>query len=485
MRLGVLVNLAVILAVSGALLFIVFSASIRRTVLEDRMRQAQAMGEMLEQHMLGFHSTSDMWAWIRRTCTSASDSGVLLYDSQGRIVGGCSNRAELPKPDVASPETTIQVAGRGLPGSLFKGTSVIVDVKGDFLQGVKVVRYILEVSPSVFAAGSKFVAAYLLLTQMALFFMGYVLFHRTVIGPIRETARIAGNASGITAVEDVSGSLRWKGDIQRIASSLRAMIIKIVEDREKMKALVDELRQSNRELEAAQQGLIRSEKMASVGRLAAGLAHEVGNPLQILMGYVELLQREADPDSRADIHPRMEAELKRIHTIIQRLLEFARPIRENVQVCNVNRLVEDVASLVKGRKGFRNIELRMIPDPKLEPAPTEGEKIRQVLINLIFNAADAIPESGGTIVLRTRRADEQIEIQVEDSGSGIPEEHLEKVFDPFFTTKEPGKGTGLGLAVCLGLVESMGGSIDIQSQDGLGTTVIVTIPMREEEPAQC
>jgi two-component system NtrC family sensor kinase len=111
---------------------------------------------------------------------------------------------------------------------------------------------------------------------------------------------------------------------------------------------------------------------------------------------------------------------------------------------------------------------------------TEPEKIRQVLVNLIFNAADSIPESGGKIILRTRKVENAAEIEVEDTGSGIFQENLAKVFDPFFTTKEPGKGTGLGLAVCLGLVESMNGSINIESQEGKGTAVVVRIPSREE-----
>ena len=485
MRLGVLVNLAVILAVSGALLFIVFSASLRRAVLEDRMRQATVLGEMLEHQMHSFSNPHDMWTWVQRTCTGDTNMGLLLYDSRGKIKGGCSKRADLPKPDFSLSGTTVQVAGKGLPRSLFNGMTIVVDIRGNFLQDVNIVRAILRAPPSVFTTASRFVAVYLVMTQLALFFAGYILFYRTVIGPIRETAGIAQNASGIALVDDVSGSLRWKGDIQRIALSLRAMIMKIVEDREKMQALVDELRQSNRELEAAQQGLIRSEKMASVGRLASGLAHEVGNPLQILMGYVELLQRETDPVSRLDVLSRMDEELKRIHSIIQRLLEFARPIRENIQVCDINELVEDVGALVKGRKGFRKIDFNIVTDPNLEPIPTEAEKIRQVLINLLFNAADAMPDYGGAIVLRTQKKTDCVEFQVEDSGSGIAPENLEKVFDPFFTTKEPGKGTGLGLAVCLGLIESMDGSIDIRSEIDRGTTVTVTVPLHEEERVQC
>ena len=111
---------------------------------------------------------------------------------------------------------------------------------------------------------------------------------------------------------------------------------------------------------------------------------------------------------------------------------------------------------------------------------TEPEKIRQVIVNLIFNAADAIPESGGKITLRTRKDENAAEIEVEDTGSGISQENLAKIFDPFFTTKEPGKGTGLGLAVCLGLVESMGGTINVESEEGKGTVVVVRIPRQED-----
>jgi two-component system NtrC family sensor kinase len=106
---------------------------------------------------------------------------------------------------------------------------------------------------------------------------------------------------------------------------------------------------------------------------------------------------------------------------------------------------------------------------------TEPEKIRQIMINLLFNAADAIPESGGRIAIQTRKLEEALEIEIRDTGSGILELDLEKVFDPFFTTKEPGKGTGLGLAVCLGLVESLGGEIKVESVPGEGTAVRVTL----------
>ena len=123
------------------------------------------------------------------------------------------------------------------------------------------------------------------------------------------------------------------------------MIVKIVEDREKMQELIEQLTTINRDLEAAQQGLVLFGKLAGRGCLAAGVAHEIGNPLQIVMGYVELLSRGPDSDSRTEILSRMEQELKRIHDILQRLLEFARPIPEHIVSCGINALVRDCASL--------------------------------------------------------------------------------------------------------------------------------------------
>jgi len=156
-----------------------------------------------------------------------------------------------------------------------------------------------------------------------------------------------------------------------------------------------------------------------------------------------------------------------------------------MSVCDVNELLKDCAELIKGRKGFRNFEFEYDLDPALPPLTTEPEKIRQIVVNLLFNAADAIPEAGGKIIIQTLKRGEGLEIAIRDTGTGISEADLAKVFDPFFTTKEPGKGTGLGLAVCLGLVESLGGEITIDSKLGEGTAVKVTLAetdMRVQSP---
>jgi two-component system, NtrC family, sensor kinase len=478
-RWGILVNLAVILAVSGILLFIVFGASLERAAVDLKVQQAGVIVDLLQRQILNSDSAEHLWQAVRNVCRERAGLKILLYDSGGNILGGCAVGKEPEPPRASELGRTVKVMGPRWPATLFRRSVVLVDVTGSFPYQVRTLRAFLEIPPTIFAPAWKFFGAYLILTQSALFFLGYILFHRTVIGPVRDIARLAGRASGITDSPDPLGSPALKGDIQRISSILKAMIVKIVDDREKMQALIEQLKKINRDLEAAQQGLVRSEKLAGVGRLAAGVAHEIGNPLQIVMGYAELLNRGPDSESRTEILPRMDRELKRIHDILQRLLEFARPIPEQIVSCDINALVKDCASLVKGRKGFRNVEFEFQLASDIPVMKTEPEKIRQVVVNLIFNAADAIPAEGGKITLRTSKDEDAAKIEVEDTGSGISHENMAKIFDPFFTTKEPGKGTGLGLAVCLGLVESMGGTINVESEEGKGTSVRVRIPRRD------
>lgn len=477
MRWGILANLALILVVSGILLFLVFSASLERAAIEVTTKQAIALADLTISRISNADSVDQVWTSVRMICRGESGSKIDLYGPDGRRLGGCGPDTDLGPPDQIKSGRRIRVQGERWPFRLFQPKLVVLDVTGEFRHKVRSVRTFLEIPPSVYEPAWKFFGGYLILTQVSLFFLGYILFHRTVIGPVQEVAGLAGKASGLTKSKEFSFALGGKGDIQKISLGLRAMIEKIVDDRKKMETLVQELRTANRDLEAAQQGLIRSEKLAGVGRLAAGLAHEIGNPLQIVMGYLEFLQKNSDSEATDDILPRMDQELRRIHDILERLLEFAKPIKENVVACDLNELVRDMALLIDGRKGFRKVALNYLPDPDIPLIDTEPEKIRQVMVNLIFNAVDAIPDSGGTVSLRTRKCIDFIEIEVEDNGSGIPEERMGQIFDPFFTTKEPGKGTGLGLSVCLGLIESMGASINIRSTEGKGTVVVVRLPI--------
>ncbi len=479
MRLSVLVNLAVILAVSGLLLFVVFSASLERSELDQKIRQSPVVLELIEHQILKANSAEDLWELVRTVCVSSKGLKILLYDKRGAILAGCEPPGHTGKPDIGDPNRhiNITVGGARWPRSLFKEKLVVADLVDIFPHGVRAVRCFLDVPPMAMSSALKFFTLYLVLTQASLFFLGYILFHRSVLGPIRDVTAMAGKAAGMTDSPFLTEALAWRSDMQMIAASLKGMMLKVVDDREKMQSMIEELQKTNRNLEAAHQGLIRSERLAAVGRLAAGLTHEIGNPLQIMLGYAELLETEGDPEKRTEIIAKLEQELHRVQDILQELLDFASPRRDYPRKCHINALVNECASLVEGRKGFKKIVFAYDLQQDLPIMETEPEKIRQVLVNLLFNAADAVGDREGTVVFRTRLDDDCIQVTVEDNGSGIEPQDIEKVFDPFFTTKQPGKGTGLGLAVCLGLVESLGGTIAISSEYGKGTTVTFGLPL--------
>lgn len=476
MRWGILVNLAMILVVSGVLLFIVFTASVHRALVDDKVKQAGELANLIEHRIETAGVSRDAGTLINFVCERMSGVDLALYDYSGSFVRGCRADRGLPPPDLDTTGRQIMIVKQGQAPSLMSGEFVVCDVKGYFPLGIRAFRLSLTAPPLFMGPAWRFFGAYLILTQAALFLLGYLLFHRTIMGPIRGVAKLASTSAGIADSAGAGLAAFERDDITKIAASLRAMIVKIVDDREKMEQLVKDLQSSNKNLAVAQQGLIRSEKMAAVGRLASGLAHEIGNPLQIVMGYVELLQRGAASVDRDEILNRMGGELTRIHDILTGLLEFARPAKDNVSLHNINDLIRDVTGLIMGRKGFRHVRVDLDLQPELQPIPTEAEKIRQILVNLIFNAGDAMPGHGGRIVLRTIQGDGVVQIQVEDNGHGIDTANQDRIFDPFFTTKDPGKGTGLGLAVCLSLSEALGGSLDVSSSPGKGTTVTLVLP---------
>jgi len=227
-----------------------------------------------------------------------------------------------------------------------------------------------------------------------------------------------------------------------------------------------------------EQHLMRSEKLASIGRLAAGIAHEINNPLTSVLTFSSLLLRKAEEGQREKLEIIVK-ETTRCREIVRGLLNFARQSEPKKELCEVNRIIEAALSLTKNqlkvseKKISVETELGDLPSVHIDP-----NQMLEVFVNIIINAVDAMPQ-GGTIRVHSARLKSEpfIEIRFSDTGCGIPKENLEKIFDPFFTTKEAGKGTGLGLAVIYGIVERHNGSIDVESEVGKGTTFIVKLPI--------
>jgi two-component system NtrC family sensor kinase len=234
----------------------------------------------------------------------------------------------------------------------------------------------------------------------------------------------------------------------------------------------------------SQNRLIMSEKQASVGRLAAGVAHEINNPLTGVLTYTHMLLRRKDltADVRKDLETIAEA-TERVRKIVKGLLDFSRQTKPDRDLVEVNKLVSSVIALMENQALVKGVQINFNPAESLKTVNMDRNQFQSVLLNIIINALDAT-KAGDRVTLSTRDSphvneDGQtgIEIEIADTGCGIPPEHMNKLFDPFFTTKEVGHGTGLGLAVSLGIVQRHGGTIRVSSDLGKGSVFTLWVPL--------
>jgi two-component system NtrC family sensor kinase len=231
--------------------------------------------------------------------------------------------------------------------------------------------------------------------------------------------------------------------------------------------------------EYARQQIMKSERLATLGQLAAGVAHEINNPLGAVLMYTHLSLEEMQPeDPRRKNIEKAVTEATRCKNIVRGLLDFARQTEPMVEPSDVNEILERTLALVENQALFQNVKITRDFCLSLPKAMMDSGQIQQVFTNIILNGAEAI-EGEGELTIKTRMAPdgEFIEIEFIDTGCGIPQENLEKIFDPFFTTKEVGLGTGLGLAVSYGIIAGHKGTIDVISERGKGTTFMIRLPL--------
>ena len=234
------------------------------------------------------------------------------------------------------------------------------------------------------------------------------------------------------------------------------------------------------ELETRHEQLIQSKKLASLGILTSGVAHELGNPLNnismVAQTYLELYERLRKEDRIAYMKMVLE-ESERIKKIVQDLLDFSRPKKADFKVADINSVIRNSLKLVQNTLDISRIKSQLDLKEDLPAVFIDEDRIREVLVNLLSNAAHAMP-SGGTVFIRTKPADknDNIIIEVEDTGKGIPDEFISYIFDPFFSTKGA-EGTGLGLSISYGIVKRHYGKMDVRSKVGVGTTFVIELPI--------
>ena len=255
------------------------------------------------------------------------------------------------------------------------------------------------------------------------------------------------------------------------------------------KRTIARIARADQEKERMNEQVIRTGKLASVGELAAGIAHEINNPVAIMVeeaGWIgDLLEEEEF--SRSENLDEFKRALEQIRTqgarckqITHKLLSFARKTDPRVQDVQLNQLIQEVVALSAQRAKYAKVTINTRLRENLPQVKASPSELEQVLFNLINNALDAMEKTGGTLTITTRLKGAAFIIEVSDDGPGIPEATLEKIFDPFFTTKPVGKGTGLGLSICYGIINKMGGEIRVSSAVGTGTTFVITLPARGE-----
>ena len=255
--------------------------------------------------------------------------------------------------------------------------------------------------------------------------------------------------------------------------------------------LVSRIARSDAEKKVMNQQIIETGKLASLGELAAGIAHEINNPVAIMVEEAGWIGDLLEEDNFKDRENFLECQraLKQIQTqggrckqITHKLLSFARKTDPSAAEVNLNDLIREVVSLSEQRAKYANVQMETHLSPEIPPVRLSPSEMQQVLLNLINNAIDAMGKEGGRLGLADWMEDGHLVIEVSDTGPGIPEANLPRIFDPFFTTKPVGEGTGLGLSICYGIIKKMNGEFRVKSAIGQGTTFQVWIPVAGQKP---
>jgi two-component system NtrC family sensor kinase len=332
------------------------------------------------------------------------------------------------------------------------------------------------------------VAAVVLLSGISIWFV-YAVLHRPIKALIRGTHRVAGG--------DLAYRLNpaWNDELGDLANSFNKMTAELADAHSEITAwteqLEDRVYKKTEELERAHAFLVSSEKMASIGKLAATVAHEVNNPLFGILTYARLCLKELEkPELDAATRERMlsqlriiERESRRCGDIIKNLLTYTRQAPRKREPNSMNAIVDRATILVRHQLKLQNITLEVSLAEDLPDLICDAGQIQQVILILLTNAAEATGTDGHLWVTTQREGDSAVRLSVRDDGGGVPPEILAQIFDPFFTTKEDQLRTGLGLAVAKSIVEQHGGTVEVESQPGKGAEFIITLPLEAPKAA--
>lgn len=469
LRLRILVALAALLVLAFVPLYGALALASQTAFEQTREDSARSLGRAIAAHVADNEASGSLDRVLQSHIGSGGAIAVAVYDTQGRKAqaGDARELAHMVAPHAPFGEeaqTAEGVYGRVLDITVPKGALAVV------------ARVRLDDSRGYTTSLLRLVALYTLIFATALLVFSYFVLTRLIVRPIEALGRAADRvASGASSLEvPRSGA----SELLELGESLKVMTLELKSKEEALRRKVDELSRAKGNLTEARIQLEGSDRLASVGRLAAGVAHEIGNPITAMMGMQDLLlDGGLGADVERDFIARMRRETERVHTIVRDLLDFSRAQKEGEEPGSVEAAVEAAAALVKPQKGMREVTLDVDVEAALPQVKLSTPRLTQVLLNLLLNARDAVVGVSAPVIRVVARSQEgAVEMYIEDNGPGIPVDLAEKVFQPFFTTKDVGEGTGLGLSVCRGLVEAIGGTLTVDGSYAGGTRMTITLP---------
>ena len=513
LKTGIFATLVFVLLLAMLLLDVVMIKMAERDMVNAEKKKGILLLRTIEQTMVTgskghtenlMDTASPFFQGLHQVLDTESLSGVLIINDSGRTLfethmgeGDEEVLSALAIQSLRTQKDLTDLSTWGvfsfLPlkrGYLLLASPIMYDKR---ILGAASVQISLRGMYTTIRQSQKVVLFYVLLNTLFLALFGFYLLYRSIIRPINRLVRRAEEfKEGETFL--LSSETRHN-EFGKLSRAVNMTLRGLEDSKAELRESIESLENTNRELRQAQEEIVRSEKLASVGRLASGVAHEIGNPIGIVLGYLDLLKgSDLKKREQADFIARIEKEIDRINRTIGNLLDFSRPSKGEVKAVSVHQIIADTLDILKPQPMMIDIDVVVDHQAAQDTVLADPDKLKQVFLNIVMNALDAMApnhtkdtsDSEQLLITTslvsargsgTSGSTTRVHIDCVDNGPGISAEDLSRIFDPFYTTKEPGKGTGLGLSVSLRIVEDMGGDIKVRSEMGKGTTMTVILPL--------
>ncbi len=505
LKTNIVISIVILLLIGMLLTDFVVVRTAQRDMIQDKISKGYFVASLLGD-AISMNFTNDIHDLSKRLKPNFADilsesdfSSICLMGTGNRIVYSAAKEfgfnAELEKlmnETLVSGKRSAKFFDTtwGVFWYQRKNLMISVPVNGDTV--IASIGILMNLEP-IYAnqrKSQRLVLFYLAINTLILTIVGFYRLSKVYLEPINRLVEMAED------YQESDGAFfpvrKQDNELSKLSKALNVMINRISEDKKALQSAVDSLEKTNLELKKAQGEIIRAEKLASIGRLSSGIAHEIGNPIGIVTGYLDLLQQEGIPDhEKKEFILRITKEIHRMDTVIRQLLDLSRTSSVETKTVSAHEIIDDISKILSVQPLMSKIHLTLSLKAEKDMVLVDPNQLRQVFINLAINAADAIAAKGnaehGRLIIESVNVpaaspemssdNHTLKIMFIDNGLGIPSAYLESIFDPFFTTKEPGKGTGLGLSVCIMIAESMGGSICAESKEGEGTTMTIFLPL--------